>query len=175
MDRPLVTNFVVPPPQCFRDKNLSLKAGSYMKPSVLDPDGKNFFIWFGSVPRVHIKEPELIREILNKYQIFQKPKPNPLMKLFVDGLASHEEEKWAKHRKIINPAFHVEKLKSFTNFAAPLIIPSSTASSTVLYISTPPYNPPSLTLTLIESQSTSPLHKIQSSLVFSPVSPYKSD
>ncbi|KAM7497833.1 hypothetical protein LguiA_022247 [Lonicera macranthoides] len=73
--------------------------------------GKNFFIWFGSVPRVHIMEPELIREILNKYQIFQKPKPNPLMKLFVDGLGSHEEEKWAKHRKIINPAFHVEKLK----------------------------------------------------------------
>ncbi|KAM7503156.1 hypothetical protein LguiB_002060 [Lonicera macranthoides] len=56
-------------------------------------------------------EPELIREILNKHQIFQKPKTHPLMKLFVNGLVTHEEEKWATHRKIINPAFHVEKLK----------------------------------------------------------------
>ncbi|KAM7460408.1 hypothetical protein LguiB_036233 [Lonicera macranthoides] len=72
---------------------------------------KNFFIWFGQVPRVHIMEPELIREILNKHQIFQKPKSHPLVKLLANGLVSHEEEKWAKHRKIISPAFHVEKLK----------------------------------------------------------------
>ncbi|KAM7503150.1 hypothetical protein LguiB_002054 [Lonicera macranthoides] len=73
--------------------------------------GKNFFIWFGPVPRVHIMEPELIREILNKHQTFQKPKSNPLVLLLANGLANLEEEKWAKHRKIINPAFHVEKLK----------------------------------------------------------------
>ncbi|KAM7503143.1 hypothetical protein LguiB_002047 [Lonicera macranthoides] len=30
---------------------------------------------------------------------------------FANGLSTQEEEKWAKHRKIINPAFHVEKLK----------------------------------------------------------------
>ncbi|KAM7497835.1 hypothetical protein LguiA_022249 [Lonicera macranthoides] len=73
--------------------------------------GNQFFIWFGPVPRVHIMDPELIREILNKHQIFQKPKSHPLVKLFVNGLANQEGEKWAKLRKIVNPAFHVEKLK----------------------------------------------------------------
>ncbi|XP_062011784.1 cytochrome P450 72A397-like isoform X2 [Rosa rugosa] len=36
---------------------------------------------------------------------------NPLLKLLAAGLASYEGEKWVKHRRIINPTFHVEKLK----------------------------------------------------------------
>lgn len=28
-----------------------------------------------------------------------------------NGVGSHEGEKWARHRRIINPAFHLEKLK----------------------------------------------------------------
>ncbi|KAG5597300.1 hypothetical protein H5410_038532 [Solanum commersonii] len=36
---------------------------------------------------------------------------NPFAKLLVQGLVTLEEQKWAKHRKIINPAFHFEKLK----------------------------------------------------------------
>ncbi|KAM7511440.1 hypothetical protein LguiB_010315 [Lonicera macranthoides] len=50
----------------------------------------------------------------------------------------------------------------------PPIFHGSISPSTVLYGSTPPYSPPSPTLTLTESQSTSPLQKIRSSLVFSP-------
>ncbi|KAM7503123.1 hypothetical protein LguiB_002027 [Lonicera macranthoides] len=73
--------------------------------------GNNFFLWFGTTPRVHIMDPELMKDVLNKYQNFQKLKPNPLVKLLSNGLASHEGEQWAKHRKIINPAFHLERLK----------------------------------------------------------------
>ncbi|KAF8408893.1 hypothetical protein HHK36_004962 [Tetracentron sinense] len=74
--------------------------------------GKKSVIWIGPTPRVNVMDPELIREILsNKFGHFTKPKPNPLAKLLATGLANYEGEKWAKHRRIINPAFHLEKLK----------------------------------------------------------------
>ncbi|CAH1414645.1 unnamed protein product [Lactuca virosa] len=75
-------------------------------------EGKNFFTWMGPRPLVHVTEPALIREILANYSQFQKQRGgNPLTKMLARGLADVEADQWAKHRKIINPAFHVEKLK----------------------------------------------------------------
>ncbi|XP_043688313.1 cytochrome P450 CYP72A219-like [Telopea speciosissima] len=74
--------------------------------------GKMFVSWFGPIPRVYITDPVLIRDILsNKFGHFQKPKTNPYAKLLSNGVATREGEDWAKHRRIINPAFHIEKLK----------------------------------------------------------------
>ncbi|KAI4351458.1 hypothetical protein L6164_005827 [Bauhinia variegata] len=73
--------------------------------------GKNAFVWLGTRPWVLIKDPELIKEILNKINDFPKPPRNPYFKLLASGLVSYEGEKWAKHRKLINPAFNLEKLK----------------------------------------------------------------
>ncbi|XP_058101141.1 cytochrome P450 CYP72A616-like isoform X1 [Magnolia sinica] len=74
--------------------------------------GKTSVTWFGTDPRVNIMDPELIREVLsNKFGHFTKPPPTSLLKQLVTGLVTHEGKKWAKHRRIINPAFHVEKLK----------------------------------------------------------------
>ncbi|KAA8524064.1 hypothetical protein F0562_010506 [Nyssa sinensis] len=73
--------------------------------------GKNYFTWLGPVPRVNIMDPELINDILNKNNIFKKVNQNPLHNLLVAGVGSYEDEKWAKHRKIVNPAFYLEKLK----------------------------------------------------------------
>uniref|UniRef100_A0A5B6Z0T0 Putative 7-deoxyloganic acid 7-hydroxylase-like protein n=1 Tax=Davidia involucrata TaxID=16924 RepID=A0A5B6Z0T0_DAVIN len=75
--------------------------------------GKNSFMWVGRIPRVHITEPELVREVLTKYYKFQKNHKalDPITELLLAGIGSLEGEKWAKHRKIINPAFHMEKLK----------------------------------------------------------------
>ncbi|CAL5403187.1 unnamed protein product [Camellia sinensis] len=69
-------------------------------------------MWVGPVPRVNIMVPELIKEILSKNDVFKKVKPNSLARLLIGGIAFYEDEQWAKHRKILNPAFHMEKLKN---------------------------------------------------------------
>ncbi|WOK91528.1 Cytochrome P450 [Canna indica] len=74
--------------------------------------GKLYFTWSGPVPRVIFTDPVLVREVLsNKFGHFSKPKIPPLARLLMTGLINHEGEKWAKHRRIVNPAFHMEKLK----------------------------------------------------------------
>ncbi|KAL1560601.1 cytochrome P450 CYP72A219-like protein [Salvia divinorum] len=73
--------------------------------------GENSFVWLGPRPAVNITDPEMLREIMLKNYVFQKPTGNPISKMVTQGVASYEEDKWAKHRKLINPAFHVDKLK----------------------------------------------------------------
>ncbi|PHT99415.1 Cytochrome [Capsicum chinense] len=55
--------------------------------------------------------PEVLRDVFNKHAIYQKPKSTPLTKLLAQGIVSYEEDKWTKHKKILNPAFHMEKIK----------------------------------------------------------------
>ncbi|XP_031287782.1 cytochrome P450 CYP72A219-like, partial [Pistacia vera] len=74
--------------------------------------GQNSFMWFGPVPRVTIMDPDQIKEIFTRINEFPKPKAiNPISKLLATGLANYGGEKWTKHRRIINPAFHLDKLK----------------------------------------------------------------
>lgn len=73
--------------------------------------GENSLVWFGPRPAVTITDPEMIKEIMSKNYVFQKASGNPMAKMLARGVATYETEKWAKHRKLINPAFHLEKLK----------------------------------------------------------------
>lgn len=75
--------------------------------------GKNSFTWMGRIPRIHVMETDLIREVLTHSGKFQKnfDVHNPLVKFLLTGVGSFEGEKWSKHRRIISPAFTLEKLK----------------------------------------------------------------
>ncbi|KAG6511155.1 hypothetical protein ZIOFF_029210 [Zingiber officinale] len=75
-------------------------------------ENKVTFHWMGSVPRVLIADPDQAREILaNKTGEIGRGKINYMIGYLLRGVLSHDGEKWAKHRKILNPAFHIEKLK----------------------------------------------------------------
>ncbi|KAK8948502.1 Secologanin synthase [Platanthera zijinensis] len=70
------------------------------------------FFWFGPYPRVIIMDPEIVKDILSsKFGHFERLKSTPIGRLLFQGLATYDGEKWAKHRRIVNPAFQVEKLK----------------------------------------------------------------
>lgn len=69
------------------------------------------YTWFGPKPRVYVLDPELIKEILLRPNEFQRPQHEPLRDSIIGGLVVSEGQKWAKHRQIINPAFHLESIK----------------------------------------------------------------
>ncbi|OAY27063.1 cytochrome P450 72A397 isoform X2 [Manihot esculenta] len=74
--------------------------------------GKMSIFWFGTTPRLIICDPELIKEVLaNRLGHFEKPLVNPLLRLLARGVTDLQGEKWAERRKVINPAFQLEKLK----------------------------------------------------------------
>ncbi|KAL3631825.1 hypothetical protein CASFOL_024809 [Castilleja foliolosa] len=75
--------------------------------------GSMFLVWFGPTARLTISDPALIREIfVLKSELFEKNESPPqVRKIEGDGLLSLKGQKWAHHRKIIQPLFHTENLK----------------------------------------------------------------
>ncbi|KAG7577255.1 Cytochrome P450 superfamily [Arabidopsis thaliana x Arabidopsis arenosa] len=79
---------------------------------MLKTHGRTFYTWLGPIPTINIMDPEQIKEVFNKVYDFQKVHTFPLARLIAAGLVSYDGDKWAKHRRIINPAFHLEKIKN---------------------------------------------------------------
>lgn len=81
--------------------------------STISKYGKNSFSWYGQIPSVYITDPQLAREVMIKFDKFQKyfKTNNPLIKFVTEGVVTYEGEKWSKHRGILSPAFQLEKIK----------------------------------------------------------------
>ncbi|XP_019096172.1 PREDICTED: cytochrome P450 72A13-like [Camelina sativa] len=73
--------------------------------------GRSFFTWLGPTPTITIMDPEQIKEVFSNVYDFQKAQTFLLGNLIATGLINYDGDKWAKHRRIINPAFHLVKLK----------------------------------------------------------------
>ncbi|CAN6446430.1 unnamed protein product [Victoria cruziana] len=74
--------------------------------------GKVSAVWYGSTPVVLVASPDLVKEVFtNKFGQFLKSPPPPSLRPLVTGTITYDGEKWAAHRKILNPAFHFEQIK----------------------------------------------------------------
>ena len=77
-------------------------------------------IWFGRTPRLVVSSPDLIREVLlSPSEHFDRYEAHPLIRQFEGlGLSNLHGDEWARRRKILTPAFHVENLKLLAPFVA---------------------------------------------------------
>lgn len=74
--------------------------------------GKVSLSWSATRPKLIVGDSELIRLILSdKKGHFVKPPQNPLVNLLQLGVSNLDGEKWSKRRRLMTPAFHLEKLK----------------------------------------------------------------
>ncbi|KAI4349823.1 hypothetical protein L6164_010373 [Bauhinia variegata] len=76
--------------------------------------GETFLYWYGTQPRVCISDPELVKQILsNKFGFFQKQKTRPSVETLIgkEGMVLLNGLEWVKHRRILNPALSMDKLK----------------------------------------------------------------
>ncbi|PPS14725.1 hypothetical protein GOBAR_AA05862 [Gossypium barbadense] len=76
--------------------------------------GKNYLSWNGVRAQLVITDPELVKDVLkNSEKAFSKPKTSYFFKkLLGDSIPTIKSEKWARHRKLANHAFHGESLKN---------------------------------------------------------------
>ncbi|KAL5863168.1 hypothetical protein ACOSQ3_000682 [Xanthoceras sorbifolium] len=86
--------------------------------------GETFIYWHGIEPRIYISDLELAKQVLaNKLGFYPKPQLTPLTeKLVGKGLGFLTGQDWIRHKKIINPAFNIDKLKVIVREMATCII-----------------------------------------------------
>ncbi|KAL6878359.1 hypothetical protein ACP4OV_012529 [Aristida adscensionis] len=81
-----------------------------------DHYGAPFLYWFGPQPRICILDYEMVRQVLsNKSGHFVKNDTHPtVLAMLGKGLVLVEDTDWVRHRRVVNPAFAMDKLKMMT-------------------------------------------------------------
>ncbi|MED6155496.1 hypothetical protein PIB30_005696 [Stylosanthes scabra] len=98
------------------DKDIAPRV-SYAGDHAIHKFGNKSFYWEGHTLKVNITNPDHIKQVLTNNTFFKKEplKLKRLANLLGSGLPNYEDHEWLRHRRIINPAFHFDKLKVLTS------------------------------------------------------------
>ncbi|PAN25818.1 hypothetical protein PAHAL_4G327800 [Panicum hallii] len=82
--------------------------------------GRVFLSWAGPTPTLCVGSYDMARRVLSdKAGLYVKPDPGPtILALLGVGLVFAEGEDWARHRRVVHPAFAMDKLKMMTGAMA---------------------------------------------------------
>ncbi|KAF0906916.1 hypothetical protein E2562_013300 [Oryza meyeriana var. granulata] len=78
--------------------------------------GKTFLYWFGARPNLCLADVNMVRDVLSdRVGMYPKNLTNPhFARLLGKGLVLIDGDEWKRHRKVVHPAFNVDKLKMMT-------------------------------------------------------------
>jgi cytochrome P450 family 709 len=78
--------------------------------------GKVFLMWSGSTPTLAVGSYDMVKRVLfDKSGLYSKTDPGPtILSLMGMGLTFTNGEDWSRHRRVVHPAFAMDKLKSMT-------------------------------------------------------------
>lgn len=82
--------------------------------------GRVFMYCVGRKPWLFVGDPELVKQVLsNKFGFYRKIDVGPgITALLGKGLVLTEGEAWVRHRRVVSPAFTMDKLKTMTRTMA---------------------------------------------------------
>ncbi|KAK3127816.1 hypothetical protein QOZ80_7AG0578770 [Eleusine coracana subsp. coracana] len=78
--------------------------------------GRTFVYWTGARPNVCLADVNMVKQVLfDRNGLYPKNLINPhISRLLGKGLVLTDGEEWKRHRKVVHPAFNMDKLKNMT-------------------------------------------------------------
>lgn len=78
--------------------------------------GRTFVYWFGAKPSVCVADVDMVKQVLfDRKGLYPKNIGNPhIARLLGKGLVLTDGDVWKRHRKVVHPAFNMDKLKMMT-------------------------------------------------------------
>uniref|UniRef100_M8BIC0 Secologanin synthase n=1 Tax=Aegilops tauschii TaxID=37682 RepID=M8BIC0_AEGTA len=78
--------------------------------------GRTFLYWFGARPTLCVADVNTVKQVLSdRSGLYPKNISNPhIARLLGNGLVLTDGDDWKRHRKVVHPAFNMDKLKMMT-------------------------------------------------------------